>query len=191
MGQDTVKMATEFTNSEVDQLLLNARLRDELEPFLDESVELVDVAAMSTARENEFLASMLQWERAPALPISHWFEPELELPPPDTLSDAVLSRLLWDAINRLADRNIVLEYTDHLSDRELYAILYRDILPSTEKRIDKLSKPLRWRLVDSDSDPDAWLTYYANDAQRYLWELENGQVPPPHEDPPFPRDLPK
>jgi len=99
--------------------------------------------------------------------------------------------LLWDAINRLADRNIVLEYTDHLSDRELYAILYRDILPSTEKRIDKLSKPLRWRLVDSDSDPDAWLTYYANDAQRYLWELENGQVPPPHEDPPFPRDLPK
>ena len=90
MGQDTVKMATEFTNSEVDQLLLNARLRDELEPFLDESVELVDVAAMSTARENEFLASMLQWERAPALPISHWFEPALELPPPDTLSDAVL-----------------------------------------------------------------------------------------------------
>jgi hypothetical protein len=47
---------------EVDQLMLNARLRDELEPYLDESVDLVDVRRMSTPMENEFLASMLEWE---------------------------------------------------------------------------------------------------------------------------------
>ena len=29
-------------DDEVDQLLLNARLRDELEPFLDESIRLID-----------------------------------------------------------------------------------------------------------------------------------------------------
>ena len=52
--------------NEVDHLLLNARLRDELEPFMDESVDLVDVRSMPTPQENEFLASMLAWERAPA-----------------------------------------------------------------------------------------------------------------------------
>ena len=50
------------SSEEVDHLLLNARLRDELEPFLDESVSLVDVRRMSTPKENEFLASMLAWE---------------------------------------------------------------------------------------------------------------------------------
>ena len=63
-------------DDEVDQLLLNARLRDELEPYLDESVELVNVRDMPTRDENEFLASMLEWERAPVVPISNWFSPE-------------------------------------------------------------------------------------------------------------------
>ena len=48
---------------EVDQLLLNAQLRDELEPYLDESVDLVNVRNKPTSFENEYLASMLAWER--------------------------------------------------------------------------------------------------------------------------------
>ena len=64
-------------SDDIDHLLLNARLRDELEPFLDESIDLVNVSHMSTPKENEFLASMLAWERAPVLPISQWFNPEL------------------------------------------------------------------------------------------------------------------
>ena len=70
---------------EVDQLLRNARLRDELEPFLDESISLVNSRDMPTSQENEFLESMLAWERAPIVPISHWFDPELRLPSPDLL----------------------------------------------------------------------------------------------------------
>ncbi len=50
---------------EVDQLLLNARLRDALEPFQDESFDLVNVQGMPTSFENEYLASMLAWEQAP------------------------------------------------------------------------------------------------------------------------------
>ena len=73
-----------FSNvDEVDHLLLNAELRDALEPFSDESVDIVDVRNMSTPEENEFLASMLAWERAPVLPIAQWFQPELVLAPPD------------------------------------------------------------------------------------------------------------
>ena len=44
---------------------------------------------------------MLAWERAPALPISRWFEPQLTLPPPDKLDDDVISTLLYDTIDRL------------------------------------------------------------------------------------------
>lgn len=35
-------------SDEVEQLMLNAQLRDELEPFLDESIGLVNVHRMPT-----------------------------------------------------------------------------------------------------------------------------------------------
>ena len=92
-----------FPKNEFDLLLLNAQLRDELEPFMDESVELVDASQMSTEEENNFLQAMLCWERSPVIPISQWFEPELQLPHPDTLSDRNLSKVMWDAVERLAE----------------------------------------------------------------------------------------
>src|SRR5947207_12105150 len=118
---------------DVDELLLNARLRDELEPFLDESVHILDCRRLATSDENEFLASMLAWERAPILPISKWFEPELTLPHPDALKNQQLHDLLWQTIHKLFARRIVLDFTDHLSDRDLYCLIYRDILPCPEK----------------------------------------------------------
>ena len=96
-------------SDDIDHLLLNARLRDELEPFLDESIDLVNVSHMSTPKENEFLASMLAWERAPVLPISQWFKPELILPHHDMLNEVQLHRLLWEAINHLYEERIILE----------------------------------------------------------------------------------
>jgi hypothetical protein len=60
---------------EVEELLLNARLRDELEPFEDESLGSLNLRNLPTSAENDFLRSMLAWERAPTLPISHWFQP--------------------------------------------------------------------------------------------------------------------
>ena len=116
--------------------MLNAKLRDELEPFLDESVDLLNLSRLSTPRENEFLASMLAWERAPVLEIGDWFEPQLTLPHPDGLTDDEIYQLLWETIHQLYDQRIVLEFTDHLSDRQLYCLIYRDILPAAEKKID-------------------------------------------------------
>ena len=57
-------------SEEVEHLLRNAQLRDELEPLFDESIGRVNPTVMSTRSENEFLESMLEWERAPILPIS-------------------------------------------------------------------------------------------------------------------------
>jgi hypothetical protein len=79
IGEIVSTSSNKPSSDEVDLLLLNARLRDELEPFIDESFDLLATKKMSLAAENEFLASMLAWERAPMLPISKWFEPELKL----------------------------------------------------------------------------------------------------------------
>src|SRR4051794_22029246 len=67
-------------SDEVEHLLRNAQLRDALEPLLDESIGRVNVQVMTTGAENDFLESMLEWERAPMLPICEWFKPALELP---------------------------------------------------------------------------------------------------------------
>ena len=96
---------------EVDQLLLNARLRDELEPYLDESVQMVNVRNMPTRDENEFLASMLEWERAPVLPICQWFQPKLTPPPADSLGDHQLHAVLWETIHALFAKHIVLDFS--------------------------------------------------------------------------------
>jgi hypothetical protein len=178
-------------SKEVDELLLNARLRDELEPFLDESVHILDCRRLPTQAENEFLAQMLAWERAPVLPISKWFEPELVLPSPDKLSDAQISELLTETIERLYDQRIVLDFTDHLSDRQLYCLILRDILPSPEKKLDLPRNYLHWHFLDVEAQPEIWLTYYASDEERDMWASETGQPLPSRRKAPHPRKMPR
>ncbi len=176
--------------SEVELLMRNAQLRDELEPYLDEAVDLVSIRHMSLVEENEFLASILAWERAPTLPISQWFEPELTLPKPEALSDVELTSLLWQTINQLYTQRIVLALTDHLSDRQLYCLIVRDILPAYEKRIAEQRNFLHWHCLQ-DNDMEGWLKYYATDTERDQWREENGIEPPPQQAPPYPRKMPR
>lgn len=174
--------------NDLDLLLQNARLRDELEPFHDESLEAINIRQMSTADENRYLSSLLAWERAPVLPISQWFEPELVLPPAETLGDEALTSELGRAIRLLASRRIVLDSTGHLSDRQLYVLIQRDILPSQEKRLDLSESQLVWQCLDQDRDEEAWLRYYASDDEREDWWLSTGLRLPPREELPFPRE---
>lgn len=176
---------------EVEHLLRNAQLRDDLEPFSDESLETLNLRRVPTPVENEFLASMLAWERAPVLAISKWFEPELRLSAPEALDDEQLRRELWATIHKLFEQRIVLDFTDHLSDRQLYCLIYRDILPSPEKKLDRRDNYLHWDCTGSGGDAEVWLRYYATEEDRRNW-LETGDCPlPPHEDPPYQRALPR
>lgn len=172
---------------EVDLLLDNARLRDELEPYRDESIDDPAVTRMTLQTENEYLASMLAWERAPALPIRSWFAPLMELPSPDSIDDATLSRLLAETIERLFSQRVVLRYTDHLSDRELYTIIYRDILPCCEKKVELPGKYLEWRCVD---ETEVWLRFYATPVERRRYQEEHDVELPPSETPQYKRHLP-
>ena len=178
-------------DDEVDQLLLNAQLRDELEPYLDESIELVNVRDMPTRDENEFLASMLEWERAPVLPIKQWFQPSLNPPTPESLDDHQLHSVLWDTIQALFAKRIVLDYTHHLSDRQLYSLIYRDILPSLEKKIERTRTYLHWLCIDPETDVDIWLRFYATEEEREGWSCESNAELPPSELPPYPRRVPR
>ena len=172
---------------DVDLLLANARLRDELEPYRDDSIDGPATETMPLRQENEYLASILAWERAPALPIASWFTPRLEIPSPAKLSDDQLRRWLWRTIDRLYSQRIVLRFTDHLSDRELYRLIYRDILPCCEKKVDLPGRFVEWRCVE---DTETWLTYYADDAERSAYRRAQGIEPPPSRQPRFRRILP-
>ena len=57
---------------EVDCLIRNAELRDEIEPYLDESISEINFRLLPTPMENRFLESMLAWERAPLVSIARW-----------------------------------------------------------------------------------------------------------------------
>lgn len=171
---------------EVDLLLTNARLRDELEPYRDESIDGT-VRRMPLRAENEYLQSMLAWERAPALPIASWFSPVLEIAAPESLDDDKLKVVLKETIEKLYSKNVVLCFTDHLSDRELYAIIFRDILTCCEKKVDLPGKHLEWHCAE---DTDTWLAYYASAIERRRFQEEHNVDLPASRTPEHKRDLP-
>ncbi|MDZ4820601.1 MAG: hypothetical protein SGJ20_16675 [Planctomycetota bacterium] len=177
--------------NEIEELLRNAQLRDELEPFFDESIERLNAHELTTPAENDLLASMLAWERAPVLAISQWFTPELKLPRPESLDHHQLHEELWHTVQQLFEKRIVLDFTDHLTDRQLYTLIYRDILPSQEKKIDHLNNYLHWDCSDAGGREDIWLRYYATDEDRMLWFDETHGELPERELPPYPRRLPR
>lgn len=179
------------SSDELEQLLRNAELRDELEPYYDEAISRVDVQHLPLAVENEYLASMLAWETAPILPIYRWFEPELRPPRPSALNDQDLHEILWDLIEKLYEKRIILDFTDHLSDRELYTLIYRDILPAREKKIDSRTGYLHWDCAAASGDPEVWLKYYASEEERQAWAEMYRQPLPPVAIPPYPRCMPE
>ena len=178
-------------SEEVEHLLLNAQLRDEIEPYLDETIERVDLEQLSTPTENAYLQSMLAWERAPVLPICQWFQPALRPPHPKGLDDRQLHETLWELIHKLFQRRIVLDFTDHFSDRELYTLILRDILPVPERLIHLPDHFLHWDCANTDGNAETWLRYYASEQERMAWSCDTKQSPPPRDAPPYPRRLPR
>src|SRR5262249_52403484 len=55
-------------------------------------------------------------------------ELRIELPRPKKMKDRELTAKLWELIHALLGQSIVLCNTDHLSDRELYTLLWNETL---------------------------------------------------------------
>lgn len=179
------------SSCEIDAILRNAELRSELEPFYDESIVQVEDSHLPIEVENDYLEMMLAWEVAPVLPIAQWFNPPLKPVHPSKLTPEELHAALYRLIDLLYEKKIVLDFTDHLSDEELYMLICRDILPSREKMLAVRDGYLHWDCALVGENQDIWLTYYATDEEREMWEEINETSAPYKQIPPYPRDLPK
>jgi hypothetical protein len=128
-----------------------------------------------------------EWRTPREILARHGYEPIA----PTELTDRQLSGRLWELLYAAAARRFFFYDTDHLSDRELYALLWdqwldestADIPPEAETNTNLPVSELNARGMTAD---EIWLRYYANDVDRVALAEPGESIP--HEDPPFDRD---
>lgn len=112
-------------------------------------------------------------------------------PAPSELDDRQLPGRLWELLYAAAARRFFFHATDHLSDRQLYALLWEQWLDEPVADI-SLEAETNTTLIVAElnangmTHEEIWLRYYAADADRL--PLTPDDVIPPHEDPPHDRD---
>lgn len=128
---------------------------------------------LSTKQRKRFWEYVVEYETAPKT--THFEQlvaTGLALPEPHVLSDEELSSKLWEVIRGLARLRAFLTLTNHLSDRELYTVLWHDVL---RYRVPALAISQGGThhvdLVGSGSDTDTnlYLKYYADQTSRQEW----------------------
>ncbi|HMN39523.1 MAG TPA: hypothetical protein PKE29_01670 [Phycisphaerales bacterium] len=143
--------------------------------------------------QEQFLSGVLAYETAPvSCQFDRLVQDGIELPSPDSLDEAALHAKLWEIVHALAARDVYLERTDHLSDRELYEHLWSDslreevpIMPAGSGWINHID------ILGGCSEEDIQLAqrYYDDEETRRRWAEDfPDDTIPPHEDPPFQRD---
>ena len=115
----------------------------------------------------------------------------VSIPDERDLDDDSLHARLWEIINAMAAVGMVLESTDHLSDRELYRYLVTDALRE-ETILPTPGSGGAWHISPigggSEEDNEIYLRYYAGDETRKQWHRDFGDILPAKEKPPFDRD---
>jgi hypothetical protein len=114
--------------------------------------------------------------------------------PPSELDDRQLPGRLWEWLYAAAARRFFICSTDHLSDRELYTMLWEQWLDKPTADI-PLEAETNTTTVVSEFDArgmtseEIFLRYYADEDDHALWHSTDPDfVFPPHEDPPYDRD---
>ena len=113
------------------------------------------------------------------------------LPDPALLNDAMLHEVLWKLAVALAANGVMLECTDHLSDRELYEFLWGNVLRNPLGLTDDPYSTCHVSPVGDCEEEDnlTYLRFYADEAMRERWKkMFPDAVVPEHEDPPYRRD---
>jgi hypothetical protein len=148
---------------------------------------------LSPEQREQFWERVVEFESAASTNnFQQLTEAGLELPEPDAMQDEVLRSKLWEVTGALGRMQVFISQTDHLSDRELYTLLWRDVLreevpmlsdaPGSAWHVDLLGG---W----SETDTDLYLKYYADEDWRQHWleEFPDDDMPA-HENPPYDRD---
>ena len=116
----------------------------------------------------------------------------VERPDPDSLNDEALHAALWATIEALGRMRVYLDETDHLSDRELYTLLWGELLPEEMPALD-VDGSSAWHIDIlggcSEEDIALYLKHYADEAARQHWRSNFPDYDlPDHVDPPYDRD---
>jgi hypothetical protein len=141
----------------------------------------------------QFWQSVAVYEQAPLT--THFRQLEesgVELPAPESLDDRRLAVKLWEVVEALARLRVFLSQTDHLSDRELYTLLWREFLREPVKDM-PLDESSAWHIdltgSGSTEDTHLYLKYYADEETRRRWSADFlDDEMPEHAEPPFDRD---
>lgn len=176
----------------IDQAIRINELKDRVEELVGEGPAAGGAGSVPADVVEGFWKNVADFESAPETsPSEQLARAGVELPPPESLDDATLPAKLWELIHALAARNIFLENTNHLSDRELYTALVQKHLREATK---DFSAPGWNQHVDvigggSPEDIATHLRYYADDEYRDYWARSwPNDVIPPKEKPPYDRD---
>ncbi|MGH9142835.1 MAG: hypothetical protein ACRD2I_17020 [Vicinamibacterales bacterium] len=143
--------------------------------------------------QERFWKQVIAFETAPEVkPLEILERSGLTFPPDGELDAAALTTRLSELIGGLADLGVYLLFTDHLSDRELYALLVNDILREP-MALDPEDSSSVWHIDLTGRGSEAphiqYLKYYADEEARRSWADEWPDDPIPDiQPPPFDRD---
>jgi hypothetical protein len=147
--------------------------------------ECLYLGGLTSLRDQErFLERVLSMEEMEEKPLIRQLENAgVRVPSPEDLDDAKLHEKLWDVIHAMALAGHYLTHTDHLSDRELYELLWTEILQEpTSVNPDTSTASCHIDILGGCSDEDLKirLQYYADDDERDCWEseFEDDEMPP-------------
>jgi hypothetical protein len=108
----------------------------------------------------------------------------------DNLSDEEVNQALTELIWSLKDLNVIIEDTDHLSDRELYAELLDFCDEPNVCFVGLTGAAQHWSPIGSygPEEYQVYLRYYADEEERTRFAEEYpDEAIPPSELPPYPR----
>ncbi len=147
----------------------------------------------SPEEEEEFLEHILFIEGVGEEPLFDLLEKGgIQLPRPADMDDEQLRKKLWEVINGMALLGCYLSSTDHLSDRQLYEVLWTDILREpTSVRPNNDNAACHIDLLGgcSEEDLQLHLKYYADEEERLDWANQFPEdIIPPREPLAYDRD---
>ena len=145
---------------------------------------------LDDAAYREYERKMILFEEGPTTtPFEQLTAAGIQLPAPDSIAADDIRTKLWEVLAGLATLRVYLDLTDHLSDSELYAKLWTNVLREEVPAVDEIGFSHHVDLVDCVSEEQLYLRYYADDEWRQRWlETCPECSMPPHEEPPHDRD---
>jgi len=140
--------------------------------------------------EETFLKRVLAFETSPKRTLFDLLrKSEVELPRPDEVTDEALTKRLWKVIRALVAKSVILGNTDHLSDRELYMLLWNETLRREFVISPHFTLHVDMTETGVDDGVPTYLKYYASKEERRMYSNAHPTFKmPAHVDPPRRRD---